>query len=44
MVNIIGQPEAFAGAYREIALWFDWRPVGVADCFPIGPFHGVFIP
>ena len=40
----MGQLKVFTGTYSEIALWFNWRPVGVADLFPIGPFHGVFIP
>lgn len=32
-----------SGAYSKITLWFNWRPVGVADWFPIGPFHCVLI-
>ncbi len=43
-MSIASQPEVFTGAYSEIALWFNWRPVGVADWFSIGPFHGVPIP
>lgn len=31
-------------AYSQITLWFNRRPVGVADWFPTGPFHCVLIP
>lgn len=43
-VSSVCQAEVFTGAYSEVALWFNWRPVGVTDWFPIGPFHGVLIP